>query len=324
MELTVLQNQTQTTGLQGSDGEAVSQASASSVSASKSVLGGDGLSVRSTTDFEKLLAEMEVKRDKALQKSFKSQFSAAIAVLVGRHDNLSVAQLSAVDGVTAATDALSQAKADVAAAQSAYDASCVALAVETAKLEAMVEASVTTPEERVEEICKEEAQEELVQEELEQEELEQEEVAQEELAQKIQYTEEELQAQRDVVAAQQQVVDANLKALDAANAAKAEASDALTRAVHSLDSVSKGLVVEAVVISCRLLSAAAAERSDGETETQASAIIKAIGEYADKIQEMQDEELEEAVAKVLPDFVFLVTADYTVMPGDLPQYENRV
>lgn len=300
MELTGLQTQPQTTTLQGTAGaDVASQASSSGASASVPVLGGENVRFSSTTDFEKLLAEMQADRDKTLQQSFKSQFSAALTTLTGRYENLNAEQQKALDGVASATDALSQATANAELAQETYEASAVLLAVETAKLEAMVEASVTTPEDRAEELERESREQE------------------------IRYTEEEIQTQREVVAAQQQVVNANRQALNEANDAKVAAEESLKTAVNALDSLCQGVFVEACVISSRLLSVAAAERGDSSNE-HVSGIIEAIGDYADKLQEMQDKELEEAVAKIVPDLVYLVSANYTIVPGDLPQYERRV
>lgn len=291
MELTGLQTQPQTTTLQGAAGaDAALQTSSSGSSASAPVLNGEGVRIRSCTDFEKLLAEMKADRKDVLRQSVATQFSASLAMLTGRYENLSAVQQSALNDVAAATDALSQATAAAGQAQANYDASVIVLATETAKLEAMVEASVTTSEDRVEE----------------------------------QYAEEEIAKQREAVAAQERVVAENLAALNEANVDRAKAEETMKTAVNALDSLCKGIVVEACVISCRLLSAAAAERGDSAGESKVSEIIEAIGEYADKLQEMQDEELEETVAKIVPDLVYLVTANYTIAPGDLPQYERRV
>lgn len=321
-----------------------------------SVLDGEGVKVRSSTDFEKLLAEMQSERKDKNFESYKGQLSANLASLCAQYEGATVDQKAAIDATVTASEDVSEAEAAVAEAeagvesadaavadaqkavdtaaqgaedaQAKYDADSIALAVETAKLEAMVEASVTTPEER-------EAQ-------LEKEELDAENRA----------SEEEIAAQQQKVAELEQTVKNDKTDLDLATAAKTEADAALTEAqtaktdadaalaeaqtakteadaalataLAALDKVGLLVVADAALATSRKLLAAMVERGDTGGEKSVNAIIKAIGEYADAIQEMQDEKLAEETAKITPEIIYLATADLTIPVDELPEYEKHV
>lgn len=106
MEIKVLQNAPQAntlgTGLEGSVPQETAGASAAPV------LSGASVSVRGTTDFEKLLAELELQRDEQKEKIARGQFSAALAVLAGRQGGLSQTQQAAIASVASTSAALSR------------------------------------------------------------------------------------------------------------------------------------------------------------------------------------------------------------------------
>ena len=76
----------------------------------------------------------------------------------------------------------------------------------------------------------------------------------------------------------------------------------------------------------KVVAASAAEQSDESREVgeKANAIVEALADYADKLEEMRDEELAERIAKTADDIVFLATAQTLLKPGDLPGYEQKV
>ena len=75
----------------------------------------------------------------------------------------------------------------------------------------------------------------------------------------------------------------------------------------------------------KMVAAAAAEQPDGKpVEEKANAMVAALGDYADKIEEMRDEELAEKIAKTASDIIFLSKAQTLLAPGDLSEYEQKV
>jgi len=280
MELTGLNIQQQAATLAGAVGEAESLRPAETSAAAQPVLSGKNVKIRVPTDYEKLLAQLESESAEKSLETRKSCFSAALAILCGRHEAVS----AAYEEVVQATDALTQASVVAAEAQAAFDASSALLATEKGKLEKMIEESSGTEEElaRIEE-------------------------------------------QKQTVADLQKVVDADAQTLAAARSVEADAEALLESAVANLDSLLASDVLAAAEASARKLEAAAREQPDGEeTVKKANELVKKLEAYVARLDEMKDDEIREALAKIVPDLVFLVTANYAVAPGDLPQYERRV
>ncbi len=303
----------------GTDAEATVAAGQGTGASGVAVLSGASVSVKGTTDFEKLLAELQLERDEQKERLFRGQFSAALAILASRQEGLSQAQQAAIAVVGEKSSALEQAAAAVVAATEGLDTASALLQVEIAKLEQMIEAQKKTPEERLAEI---ETAERV---------KEEKEVAREtkaEVAEEAETEEEsaEIQAQRAKVAALQDDVAAKTAALSDAKAAEAAATVALKNATASLDGVAHAVVADAVRLAGKVVAASAAEQSDGSEEVgeKADAIVEALADYADKLEELRDEELAERIAKTADDIVFLSKAQTLIKPGDLPGYEQKV
>ncbi len=306
MEIKVLQNAPQANTLgTGSEG-AVPQGTAGASAAP--VLSGASVSVKGATDFEKLLAELELQRDEQKEKIARGQFSAALAVLAGRQGGLSAAQQTAVASVGEASAALEQATAAVRTAGADLDVASALLQAESERLERMIEAQKKTPEMRLAEI---EAEEEKAEVQSEAESAEEE--------------SDEIKAQRAKVAALESDVAAKTSALDAAKAVQASAEAALKGAAAGLDRAAQRVVTDAVRLAGKMVAASAAEQPDGKpVEEKANAIVEALGAYADRIEEMRDDELAEKIAKTASDIIFLSKAQTLLAPGDWPDYEQKV
>ena len=278
------------------------------------ILGGENVKVDSKTDFEKLLAEMEMKREEQREKMFASRFAAAMTVLAGRHDIFTVQQQEAFSKVASATDAFAKATDDLEQATNDLATSQAVLEVLNQHLEAVLQANIKTPEDRLEEL---EAAEKLKDESEAEEVKEETEVKEEESA--------EVQELRQKIADQEKkVADAETR-VKKATENKGKAAANLSEALAALDSVGLQYVVNTVISSIKEIVAAAAEQPDGvEKKEKANPIIQALSEYVDKIQEMQDEELEELIAKVTPAIVLLAESDLTVDPTVFPEYEKHV
>ena len=135
----------------------------------------------------------------------------------------------------------------------------------------------------------------------------------------------EIKAQRAKVAELQGDVATKTAALDAAKAGRASAEAALKGAAAGLDRTTQLVVTDAVRLAGKMVAAAAAERPDGKpVEEKANAVVAALGEYADRIEAMRDEELAEKIAKTADDIVFLVESRALLAPGDLSGYEQKV
>ncbi len=283
------------------------------------ILSGASVSVKGTTDFEKLLAELQLERDERNERLFRGQFSAALAILAGRQEGLTKTQQTAIATLGEKSSVLEQAAAAVQAATDGLDAASALLQTEIKKLEQMIEAQKKTPEERLAEIEAEERTEELK------------EVAREEKAEVEEETETEeasaeIQAQRAKIATLQGDVEAKTAALSDAKAAEAAAEVALKNAAAGLDDTSHAIVADAVRLAGKVVAASAAEQTDEGKEVgeKADAIVEALADYAEKLDEMRDEELAERIAKTADDIVFLATAQTLIKPSDLPGYEQKV
>ena len=303
----------------GTDAEATVASGQGTGASGVAVLSGASVSVRGTTDFEKLLAELQLERDEQKERLFQGQFSAALAILASRQEGLTQAQQAAIAVVGEKSSALEQAAAAVRAATEGLDTASALLQVEISKLEQMIEAQKKTPEERLAEI------------ETEERVAEEKEVAREtktEIAEEAETEEEsaEIQAQREKVAALQGDVAAKTAALSEAKSAEAAATVELKNAVASLDGTANAVVADAVRLAGKVVAASAAEQSDESREVgeKANAIVEALADYADKLEELRDEELAERIAKTADDIVFLATAQTLLKPGDLPGYEQKV
>lgn len=306
MEIKVLQNAPQANTLGTGSGGAVPQGTAGASPAP--VLSGASVSVKGATDFEKLLAELELQRDEQKEKIARGQFSAALAVLAGRQGGLSAAQQAAVASVGEASAALEQATAAVRTAGADLDVASALLQAESERLERMIEAQKKTPEVRLAEI---EAEEEKAEVQSEAESAEEE--------------SDEIKAQRAKVAALEGDVAAKTSALDAAKAVQASAEAALKGAAAGLDRAAQRVVTDAVRLAGKMVAASAAEQPDGKpVEEKANAIVEALGAYADRIEEMRDDELAEKIAKTASDIIFLSKAQTLLAPGDWPDYEQKV
>lgn len=320
MEIKVLQNAPQAntldTGLEGSVPRESAGASAAPV------LSGASVSVKGATDFERLLAELELHRDEQKEKIARGQFAAALAVLAGRQGGLSAAQQAAVVSVGEKSAALEQATAAARTAAADLDVASVRLQAESERLERMIEAQKKTPEMRLAEIQAEEDRAEA------QAADGQAGAAVEEAAGEADAAEaetDEIKAQRARVAELQGEVAAKASALDAAQAAQASAEAALKGAAAGLDRATQLVVTDAVRLAGKMVAAAAAEQPDGKpVEEKANAMVAALGEYADKIEEMRDDELAEKIAKTAVDILFLAEAQTLLAPGDLSEYEQKV
>lgn len=315
MEIKVLQNAPQAntldTGLEGSVPRESAGASAAPV------LSGASVSVKGATDFERLLAELELHRDEQKEKIARGQFAAALAVLAGRQGGLSAAQQAAVASVGEKSAALEQATAAARTAAADLDVASVRLQAESERLERMIEAQKKTPEMRLAEIQAEEDRTEA------QAADEQAGAAVEEAAGEAET--DEIKAQRARVAELQGEVAAKASAFDAAQAAQASAEAALKGAASGLDRATQRVVTDAVRLAGKMVAASAAEQPDGKpVEEKANAMVAALGEYADRIEEMRDDELAEKVAKTAADIVFLSKAQTLLAPGDWPDYEQKV
>jgi len=135
----------------------------------------------------------------------------------------------------------------------------------------------------------------------------------------------EVKALKAAIAAQKAVVAADKAELDKAETNRKAAESALTASLARLDRTMLLTVSDAVRNAARDIAAAAAEQPGGkEREETASAIVRTLGEYADRLQALRDEELGTVVAKLATDIVFLVQNDFLVGPADLPDYEQNV
>ena len=308
----------------GADTEAAVASGQGTGASGVAVLSGASVSVKGTTDFEKLLAELQLERDEQKERLFRGQFSAAIAILASRQEGLTQAQQEAIAVVGEKSSALEQAAATVRAATEGLDVASAVLQTEIEKLEQMIEAQKKTPEERLAEI------------ETEERVAEEKEVAREtkaEVAEEVETEGEveekesaEIQAQRAKVAALQGDVAAKTAALSEAKSAEAAATVELKNATASLDGTAHAVVADAVRLAGKVVAATAAEQTDESKEVgeKADAIVEALADYADKLEEMRDEELAERIAKTADDIVFLATAQTLLKPGDLPGYEQKV
>lgn len=320
MEIKVLQNAPQAntldTGLEGPVPRESAGASAAPV------LSGASVSVRGTTDFEKLLAELELQRDGQKEKIARGQFAAALAVLAGRQGGLSQTQQAAIASVASTSAALEQATAAVRTAAGDLDVASALLQAESERLARMIEAQKKTPEARLAEIQAEEKKDaaRAVSEEAV---AAAEEVVSDDVA--VEAESDEIKAQRAKVAALQGDVAAKTEALETAKAGQASAEAALKGATAGLDRATQLVVTDAVRLAGKMVAAAAAEQPDGKpVEEKANAMVAALGDYADKIEEMRDDELAEKIAKTAVDILFLAEAQTLLTPSDLPGYEQKV
>ena len=320
MEIKISQN-VQANTLQSDTGIA---SGANAGAAKTAVLSGESVSVRGTTDFEKLLAELKLENEDRKERLFRSQFSAALAILAGRQEGLSSAQQAAIAAVGEKASALEQASAAVKAAQGDLDTASALLQLEIEKLDQMIEAQKKTPEERLAEVEAKERNEEAK------------EVVREAKADAAEETEgeveaeeeesAEIQAQRAKVAALEGDVAAKTAALAAAKTAEADATVALKNAAAALDGTSHAVVADAVRLAGKVVAATAAEKGDEgqEVESKADAIVEALADYADKLEEMRDDELAERIAKTADDIVFLAKAQTLMRADEMPGYEQKV
>lgn len=275
----------------------------------KSILSGDSLTVMSTTDFEKLLAKLDLERDEQKQRLLQGQFAAALSALAARYEGISVEQKGALDELAAKSAELEAATAAELAAQGDLDAASVLMNVEIQKLNAMLEAAKKTPEERQKEI---ETAEKKEKEGLEESHAKTEES-------------EEIKAQRELVENLKADVSKKEDALKAAASAVGVATKEFSAAVANLDSAAKLVVADALRLAGRMVAALAAEQPEGKpVEEKVNAMIEALGEYADKIEEMNQEELDEKISKMSVELILLAKQLEPLTAGDLPEYEQKV
>lgn len=275
----------------------------------KSILSGDSLTVMSTTDFEKLLAKLDLERDEQKQRLLQGQFAAALSALAARYEGITVEQKTALDEIARKSGALDAALAAEMAAQGDLDAASVLMNVEIQKLNAMLEAAKKTPEERQKEI---ETAEKKEKEGLEESHAKTEES-------------EEIKAQRELVENLKADVSKKEDALKAAASAVGVATKEFSAAVANLDSAAKLVVADALRLAGRMVAALAAEQPEGKpVEEKVNAMIEALGEYADKIEEMNQEELDEKISKMSVELILLAKQLEPLTAGDLPEYEQKV
>lgn len=308
------------------------------------VLGEKPLNVSaSSTDFEKLLAKTELERDERRQATCAQRFALALQTLMGQHQNLTAAQSAALDNVTKASRAyelaaLEQKCAQIAYnealtpyndAKNAYNGAVNELTIMTQQLEALIEAQTKTPEEREKE-QKAKAQRAVDQAE---EVVEEEEV---DLEKEIEALKGQIEQQKSVVDKAKDDFDKATEALDkaktrldAAEGVLATAgtvlAGAMSKAMAALDGSQAKAIAGAVRQLAAEIVAAATERDDGgETVEKANAIIVAMEEYIEAVEEMQLEKLEEMTAKISTDLQFLLRCERTLQPGELGEYNEIV
>lgn len=277
--------------------------------------------VRQSSDFEKLLEELKLERQTSRQEIFAVQFATNLMRIATEHEGLSAQQKAKLEELAELTLKVGEAESDLQQAQGEFDAESFKLQLLTQQLEAMLETQVKTPDERKKEQDVKRRREEQQVKDIEtkeiQEEVEVEDIEEEETG----ASEEEIEALKAQIAEQQKVVDGKKQTLDEKSAAVRN----LNAAIDALDVGGLRLLVAIANDTARQLAAAAAEQPDGkETKEKANAIIAALAEYADKIEEMQDEELQEMVAKIKPDIAFLAQAKFTIDPDELPEYNSLV
>lgn len=280
------------------------------------VLTGAGVVVVEVSDFEKLLAKLEMEHEDRRQSLCAQRFASALAAMAGKYGNLTAEQSAALATLAEKSAAYERAGAARDAAQAEYDASVVELAVLTEKLEALVKAQTKTPEEREKELRARESQAE--------------ESAAAEKADELEDKTKEIEELQAKVAEQQKVVAADRTARDAAEGALDAAGSALTGATRaamaSLDGAQAKTIAGAVRQLAAEIAAAATERTDGDEETaeKANAIIAAMERYAASIEGMRQEELDEMVAKTSADLQALLRLERTLKPGELGEYNEIV
>lgn len=331
MSLSTIQQQNGQQGVyqtpgQITGGAAPVEGGAPAESAAKILDDESNIIVRQSSDFEKLLEELKLERQTSRQEIFAVQFATNLMRIATEHEGLSTQQKAKLEELAELTLRVGEAESGVRQAQGEFDAEALKLQLLTQQLEAMLQTQVKTPDERkkeqdvkqrreeqqVEDIEAKETETEEVQEEIEVEDIEEEETG---------ASEEEIEALKAQIAEQQKVVDGKKQTLDE----KSAAVRSLNAAIDAIDVGGLRLLVAIANDTARQLAAAAAEQPDGkETKEKANAIIAALAEYADKIEEMQDEELKEMVAKIKPDIVFLAQAKFTIDPDELPEYNSLV
>jgi len=273
------------------------------------ILSGEGVHVAEATDFERMLERLRFEQEEKKRELNALQFASALLTLAGRYENLTASQKAAAQAVADATLAESAAAGACRKAEWQLGVDTIALEVLTKKLEALVKAQTKTPEEREKELREKETREETVA---------------AELAEKEDHSAEIAELERQI-AALKPIVEQDRVAYAAAQTALDRAQSGLAAAVGRLDAVMLQVVAESVRQAAQNLAAAAAEQPDGAPrEKRANAIVAAMGEYVEALQEMRDEELAEIVAKISDDIAFLAQAKYTVAPEELLPYEARV
>ena len=252
------------------------------------ILGGDNLRVTGESDFEALLAKMEMDRDESRAKLYASRFASALQMLAGRYEGLNEAQKKVLDDISEATTA--QIAAELKYQNAVYDRACTVSELEilNKKLEALLEESVTTPEDRKEEQIKE---------------------------------------LREKIAAKTDELEKLNTAVSAALSEKNAAAGAVENAMSKLDGTTAKVVFAAMKeIATEIVNEARNskdEASAGKTE-KANSIIAAIGEWADKLEEMQDEELKEKLGKLSVELQSLLREERLMKAEEMPGYEKNV
>lgn len=290
----------------------------------KPVLDGASVSVTQATDFEKLLARMEMERDEKRQELCAQRFASALLTLAGQHGSLSSAQGAALVALAEKSEAYEQACRGRNTAQTAYDAASVELAVLTEKLEAMVKAQTKTPEEREKEL---EAKEEKAEAATAEEKAEA--ATAEDKVEALEDDTAEIEALKAKVAEQEKTVAERKAARDAAEGTLNAAGSALAGATHAAMTILDGAQAKAIAGAVRQLAAeivaAAVERKDDDgTVDKANAVIEAMEQYAEALEEMRREELDEAIAKISTDLQFLLRCDRMLRPEELGEYTKTV
>jgi len=313
MELSGLSVQQQMQTLQGAVNGDMSQQSAAPAEAAKPLFSDNGVKVLSSSDYEKLLAKLESEEKETKLKTNLSYFNAALMFLTGRHGNVS----AAYDELNAATATLTEASAATAEAQAAYDTSSATLNrlnadydKKVSQLEALEKDKAAAEAQAIQE-GRDPATDPTVA----------------ALTGEIASLQEKTSALETQISAEMESLEDEKQALSAAQYAETQAAEAVATAAMKLDAMLAKDVLLAAALAARQLSAALREQSEAglpETVKTVEELAVLLDSYVSRLDEMKDDEIKEAVSKVAPDLAFLVTANYAVAPGDLPQYERRV
>lgn len=305
------------------------------------------LSISSMSDFEALLEKLKLEHEKTKDKQISSQFASALALLASQYNGITAAQQKAIGDVVAATEKRDSAQEILNSTQKCRDnsalelndmtqkLSALELEIKTLQLEKMVENSVVTPEERKKaedqkradaehkkaaEDVAEQKEKSLDVEEAEQEKVDStiEEIDKEAKQKEIEALKKEIEAKKNELAG----LDA---ALNIAAAGVTSAGEALQLAVSKLDVAMAKVVVSAVRQLANEIAIAAEMREEsGEKVDKPNAIIEAIGEWADKLEEMSDEERMDKLAKLSDDMQALMRMERLVKADELAGYQEMI